>query len=200
MATRVLSPAIVPSTLVPTGYGPTKLAPDVTNANIECGRFMYLDANGDVAIWPLVDTYFLDGEAITTHYGIAYITAEAFHTALAAADSVPFRQTDIGVIPLVPGVAVEMNLYEDGGGGAGETLAKEDLGDTVTFHRVAVGSDYVWTADKTNPTGEGLYVTGTIVRLMDEIGTINGRVLVTVDGAWRYAPFGFFDYNFFRQQ
>lgn len=195
MATRVLSPAIVPSTLIPLGWGPTKLAPGVLTADIECGRFMYLDANGKVQIYPLLETYFLDGDTPTDKPGIAYITAEAWHSALRLADSVPFRQTDLAVIPLLPGVAVEMNLYEDGQGGAGETLAQGDLGDTVTFQRVALGTTFVWCANKTNPTPQGqgntAFITGTIVRLMDEVGTVNGRVLVTINNPYRYEPFGF---------
>lgn len=194
--TRVLSPAIVPSTLVPNGWGPTKLAPYPTTADIECGRFMFLDTAGRVQIVPLLDTVFLDGDTITDKPGIAYITAEQYHSSLRLAGSVPFRHTDIGVIPLVPGVAVEMNLYYDGTGGVEETLAQGDLGDGVVFHRVQVGTDYVWTADKASATfGQGgNYVTGTIVRLMDEVGTVNGRVLVTIDPIWRYEPFGFFHY------
>lgn len=198
MATRVLSPAIVPSTLVPEGWGPTKLVPAVLSADIECGRFMYLDENGKVAIYPLLDTYFLDGDTITTKAGIAYITAEAWHAALRTAGSTPFQQRDLALIPMTTGVAVEMNLYYDGQAGPEETLVQADLGDTVVFHRVLVGTQFIWTADKNSATfGQGgNYVTGTIVRLMDEVGTVNGRVLVTIDGTWRYEPFGFNSYVF----
>ena len=195
MATRVLSPAIVPSTLVPDGFGPSKLQPGVTTVDIECGRFMFLDGNGKIQIYPLLETYFLDGDTPTNKPGIAYITTEKYHANLRFVDSVPFRHLDIGVVPLVPGVAVEMNLYEDGQGGAGETLAQADLGDVVTFQRVTLGTEYVWCANKTNPTPQGqgntAFITGTIVRLMDEVGTVNGRVLVTINNPYRYEPFGF---------
>lgn len=100
------------------------------------------------------------------------ITAAPFDGSLSAAGSVPKRITEVPVHLLTRGVVVVGNIYYDGALGSEETIAAADLLATCVLRKLSSGL-YVFDKE-TTPSSMATF---TIVRLLDVVGTIYGRIM-----------------------
>lgn len=175
MATRVIEPASVPTSFRVPGVNTFKVAPSSVGSNIPMGIPLVLSAG------KVVECAY-DGEVVDDGQLIYALSAEDFKLALAAKDSVPFRQTDIGIVLLTPGCYIEANKYYDGDGDADDTLAAADIGDTVVMRKV--NGKLVWDTDTTASS----HATFTVVKHVDQIGDVYGRALLVPTASFRF-PF-----------
>jgi hypothetical protein len=122
-----------------------------------------------------ITTLFVKGDAI---WGL---TAEPFNGAHFAAGSIPMRHTAVLTDIILPGTAIEANLYYDGAGGATETIAAADLGATVVMQQPVAGGPFCFDKETTPST----MATFQIIELIDQIGDVNGRVVAVLNGVYR---------------
>lgn len=174
--TRAIEAATVPTSFRVPGVNTFKAVPASLDSDIPMGVPLVL-SSGQVAEAPIVDTDVYDGEGQIFYA----LSAEPFRKDYAAAGSVPYQQFDMGIVLLTPGVFIECNKYFDGDGDADDTLIASDVGDVGVLRKV--NGKVVW--DTTTATAS--HATFTVVKLVDQVGDVYGRVLVTPTASFKFA-------------
>jgi hypothetical protein len=171
MAVALIRPATVPETFRVCGLNTDRVAPSSTSADMPAGAFVQLSSG-------LLQEAATAGNKIASTVKVYGITNEPFRASLAGAGSVPIQQTDVSTTIALPGVVFEVNYYGDGSGGAGSTLTAGLLGANVAIKRQTNGV-YVavpWSS------GDAVF---NVVGLVDQVGTVFGRILVAPSAANR---------------
>lgn len=127
-----------------------------------------------------VDLAALSSTKVTDANALLGLSSEPFDGSRYAGAVDGFRQSDIGIDRLFPGILIEANVYVDGAGGASETLSQAMVNGSAILKQHSSGV-FVFDTD-TATTG---CATFTVVKLVDDIGTINGRIRAFVDATYR---------------
>lgn len=173
--TRAIEAATVPTSFRVPGVNTFKAVPASLGSDIAMGVPLVL-SSGKVAEAAIVDTDVYDDSQV-----FYALSAEPFRKDYAGAGSVPYQQFDMGIVLLTPGVFIEANMYYDGDGDADDTLAAVDVGDVGVLRKV--NGKVVF--DKTTTTAS--HATFTVVKLVDQVGDVYGRVLVTPTASFKFA-------------
>lgn len=179
--TRVVQTAHVPASYRDPRMNQEELVPASLSTDIPAGAPLVLDSDGKVVEATLSSSKVDDGQTLFA------IANEMFQAALSAAGSVPHRRTIINATLLMEKVWIRGNLYVDGAGGANETVAQTDLGATCIMKKIGSGLTARYVFDK--ETSSSSLMTFTIVKLVDPVGTVNGRVCCKPTSTFRYAGF-----------
>jgi len=178
MATRTIRPAVVSYS----GRLSQRDAADVaqlgsadpTALDWEAGVPLIAYTGGKVDLAALTTTIVTDANALLG------LSAEPFDGSRYAGAVDGFKQGDIAIDRLFPGVLIEANVYVDGAGGASETLAQAMVNGKAILKQHSSGV-FVFDTD----TATSGYATFTVVSLVDDIGTINGRIMAFLDATYR---------------
>lgn len=109
-------------------------------------------------------------------YGIAN---EPFDASRYASGSTPIQQTKVNVTVLVPGVPFVATWHVDDSGGAANKIASSQIGTSVALKYDSAKKAYLAT---TYAAGDAVF---TVVGLLDEPGTLYGKLIVIPDEANR---------------
>jgi len=182
---RNILPLYVPTSFRVDGYNTDKRPPHSKSNLIVAGTPLVLHASGlpTPAFMSTIGDYdfvtYLNGTG-TGAQELFGLSAEKFTPNPVDPENnwkEPFIQSDIGLVMLTPGVFIEGSLYYDGEGGVEETVAHADVGSVVSIKAVGSGLSEIFVVDKETDT-QGAAFPFQIVKLLDEVGTVRGRVLV----------------------
>lgn len=165
MSTAVIQPACVPETFV-SGKRKTAFWPvqNPATTNLPAGNFCVLSSG-------LLAPATLTSDNIASGNILVALTAEPYRAALSAAESVPVRQTGVGVHLLMPETVVEVNFF-DTVNNPNHRITQSLVGTTIAVH-VSGGVSY----GRFLASYSGL-ATFIVVDLVDAPGTIHGRILI----------------------
>ncbi len=114
---------------------------------------------------------------------IAFVTTQKYTAAQRTDGSVPLQQTKVAAIPLLPEMLLEANYYYDGGG-VNDVPTEAMIGGTYCIKRITVTAyGSVLVLDGATSTSGKL--TATIVALVDDPGTVYGRVKIRITSGFR---------------